>query len=116
MRFQYRDANTRAKKRYIQRRRDRRYKVQMLWADIECKEQRDAAYNKNDDINKLKDQNMSWIVAQKIAAFRLSSRMSFLTFSLLFLITPANNSSFFIFESIQYTSQSFLMQALPNFL
>ena len=51
MRFQYRDANTRAKKRYIQRRRDRRYKVQMLWADIECKEQRDAAYNKNDDIN-----------------------------------------------------------------
>ena len=51
MGFQHRDAKARAKKRNIQRHRDRRYNAQMLWADIECKKQRDAANNKNDDID-----------------------------------------------------------------
>ena len=51
MGFQQRDANAGAKERYIQCRRDYRYKVKMLWTGIERKKQGDAANNKYDDID-----------------------------------------------------------------
>ena len=49
MGFQQRDANAGAKERYIQCRRDYRYKVKMLWTGVERKKQGDAANNKYDD-------------------------------------------------------------------
>ena len=52
------------------------------------------------DMIKLNVQKTSWTAARKIAALRLSSRMSLRTFSLLFLKTSANSSLFAIFVSI----------------
>jgi hypothetical protein len=51
MGFHQRDANTRAKERYIQQHRDHRYKMQMFRADIERKKQCGTANNKNNDID-----------------------------------------------------------------